>query len=122
MNSFSLALWTETFKMRRSKVPLFTSVGFSFSALVDGLFMIITKDPEGCEEDAFYSAPKRNSWQVLQIGQPFSVSLRKLWRLVEQSYLPSSPFGCLDASFQIILLKSCWRCPLRAKQLLLQSL
>src|SRR5215216_3644348 len=34
MNSFSSALWTETLKMRRSKVPLFTAVRFSFAALV----------------------------------------------------------------------------------------
>jgi ABC-2 type transport system permease protein len=45
MNSFSSALWTETLKLRRSKVPLFTAIGFSFPALVGGLFMIILKDP-----------------------------------------------------------------------------
>ena len=45
MNYFSSALWTETLKMRRSKVPLYTSIGFSFAALMDGLFMIIMKDP-----------------------------------------------------------------------------
>lgn len=56
MNSFSSALWTETLKMRRSKVPLFTSVGFSFSALVDGLFMIIMKDPEAARKMGLISA------------------------------------------------------------------
>jgi ABC-2 type transport system permease protein len=56
MNSFSSALWTETLKMRRSKVPLFTSVGFSFSALVDGLFMIIMKDPEAARKMGLISS------------------------------------------------------------------
>ncbi len=56
MNSFSSALWTETLKMRRSKVPLFTSVGFSFSALVDGLFMVIMKDPEAARKMGLISA------------------------------------------------------------------
>ena len=46
MNNFSSALWAETLKMRRSKVPLFTAVGFSIVPLVGGLLMIILKDPE----------------------------------------------------------------------------
>lgn len=46
MNSFSSALWAETLKMRRSKVPLLTAIGFSIAPLVGGLFMVILKDPE----------------------------------------------------------------------------
>ncbi|HLF73642.1 MAG TPA: ABC transporter permease [Anaerolineales bacterium] len=46
MNGFSAALWAETLKMHRSKVPLFTAIGFSIAPLVGGLFMIILKDPE----------------------------------------------------------------------------
>jgi ABC-2 type transport system permease protein len=46
MNGFSSALWAETLKMRRSKVPLFTAIGFSMAPLMGGLFMIILKDPE----------------------------------------------------------------------------
>jgi ABC-2 type transport system permease protein len=46
MNNFPAALWVETLKIRRSKVPMFTVLGFSFVPLVDGLFMIILKDPE----------------------------------------------------------------------------
>lgn len=45
MNTFSSALWAETLKMRRSKVPAFTAIGFSIAPLVGGLFMIILKDP-----------------------------------------------------------------------------
>jgi ABC-2 type transport system permease protein len=50
MKSFASALWSETLKLRRSKVPLFTSIGFSFAALMDGLFMIIMKDPEAARK------------------------------------------------------------------------
>jgi ABC-2 type transport system permease protein len=56
MTNFSAALWTETLKMRRSKVPLFTAIGFSFAALVDGLFMIIMKDPEAARKMGLISA------------------------------------------------------------------
>jgi ABC-2 type transport system permease protein len=45
MNGFVSALWAETLKMRRSKVPLFTALGFSMAPLMGGLFMIILKDP-----------------------------------------------------------------------------
>ena len=50
MNSFRSALWAETLKARRSKVPLFTTVGFLILPLVSGLFMIILKDPEKAKE------------------------------------------------------------------------
>jgi ABC-2 type transport system permease protein len=46
MNAFLAALWAETLKARRSKVPLLTVVGFSMLPLAGGLFMIILKDPQ----------------------------------------------------------------------------
>ena len=46
MNNFSSALWAETLKMIRSKVPLTTALGFCIAPLAGGLFMIILKDPE----------------------------------------------------------------------------
>jgi ABC-2 type transport system permease protein len=46
MTGFLPALWAETLKMRRSRVPLFTVLGFSLAPLAGGLFMIILKDPE----------------------------------------------------------------------------
>lgn len=42
--------------MRRSKVPFFTLLGFSFVPLVDGLFMIILKDPEAARSMGLISA------------------------------------------------------------------
>ncbi len=46
MTSFLSALWAETLKARRSKVPLLASIGFTLAPLMDGLFMFIMKDPE----------------------------------------------------------------------------
>jgi ABC-2 type transport system permease protein len=45
MTNFSSALWVEILKLRRSRVPLFTGLGYSIAPLVGGLFMIILKDP-----------------------------------------------------------------------------
>ncbi len=49
ITNFASALWVETLKMRRSKVPLFTSIGFFILPLAGGLFMIILKDPEAAK-------------------------------------------------------------------------
>lgn len=56
MNNFQAALWTELLKMRRSKVPLFTALGFSFAPIMGGLFMIILKDPEAARRMGLISA------------------------------------------------------------------
>lgn len=45
MNGFKAALWAETLKTRRSKVPLWIAIGFSLAPLMGGFFMIILKDP-----------------------------------------------------------------------------
>jgi ABC-2 type transport system permease protein len=50
MNLFLAALWTETLKARRSKVPLLAAAGFTLAPLMDGLFMFIMKDPERARE------------------------------------------------------------------------
>ncbi|MGE5375752.1 MAG: ABC transporter permease [Bacteroidota bacterium] len=49
MNGFRSALWAETLKLFRSKVLLFTVIGFSLIPLAGGLFLIILKDPEGAK-------------------------------------------------------------------------
>jgi ABC-2 type transport system permease protein len=56
MNNFLSALWAETLKIRRSKVPFFTALGFSIVPLVGGLFMIILKDPEAAKSMGLISA------------------------------------------------------------------
>jgi len=49
MTNIKSSLWAEALKMRRSKVPLYTSIGFFILPLVGGLFMIILKDPESAK-------------------------------------------------------------------------
>lgn len=56
MNFFPAALWAETLKLCRSKVPLFTALGFSVAPLVGGLFMVILKDPEAARSMGLISA------------------------------------------------------------------
>lgn len=56
MKGFSSALWAEALKMRRSKVPFFTAVGFSIAPLAGGLFMIILKDPAAARSMGLISA------------------------------------------------------------------
>jgi ABC-2 type transport system permease protein len=50
VNSLFSSLWVETLKVRRSKVPLLASIGFTLAPLMDGLFMFIMKDPERARE------------------------------------------------------------------------
>ena len=40
MNGFYAALWAETLKARRSKVPILTTVAFMIIPLVGGLFRL----------------------------------------------------------------------------------
>jgi ABC-2 type transport system permease protein len=56
MTGFSAALWAELLKVRRSKIPIFTTLGFSFLPLVAGLFMIILKDPEAARSMGLITA------------------------------------------------------------------
>lgn len=56
MNNMSQALWVEMLKARRSRVPLFTALGFSVLPLVGGFFMIVLKDPELARRAGLISA------------------------------------------------------------------
>lgn len=56
MNNFPAALWAEILKVLRSRVPLFTVLGFSVAPLVDGLFMVILKDPDAARSMGLISA------------------------------------------------------------------
>ena len=46
MSSFAQAVWVEFLKARRSKMPLFTALGFAMVPLGGGFFMVVLKDPE----------------------------------------------------------------------------
>lgn len=56
MKNFTNALWVELLKARRSRVPLFTALGFSLLALMGGFFMIVLKDPEAARRLGLVSA------------------------------------------------------------------
>ena len=56
MNNFPAALFAEVLKMRRSKVPLITAVGYSLAPLAGGLFMVILKNPEAARAMGLISA------------------------------------------------------------------
>ena len=56
MYNFSSALWAETLKMVRSKVPFFTAMGFCMAPLAGGLFMIILKNPEAARSMGLITA------------------------------------------------------------------
>ena len=45
MNNLKQAVWVETLKFRRSRMPLLSLLGFLLVPLIGGLFMIILKDP-----------------------------------------------------------------------------
>lgn len=49
MKTFLSAVYAESLKAFRSKVPLFTTLGFLIAPLIGGLFMIILKDPEAAK-------------------------------------------------------------------------
>ncbi len=46
MSNLAQAVWVETLKARRSRMPLLTALGFSLLPLASGFFMIVLKDPE----------------------------------------------------------------------------
>ncbi len=56
MNNIAQAIWVETLKARRSKMPLITALGFSMIALAGGFFMVIVKDPELARRAGLISA------------------------------------------------------------------
>ena len=46
MNNLSHAIWVETLKARRSKMPPLTALAFMLAPFAGGFFMFIMKDPE----------------------------------------------------------------------------
>ncbi len=46
MNNLAKACGVELLKARRSRVPLFTALGFSLAPIAGGFFMVVLKDPE----------------------------------------------------------------------------
>jgi len=73
MNGFVVALWAETLKMYRSKVPLFTFLGLSIAPLMGGLFMIILKDPQAARSMGLISAKAQLTAGVADWATFFSI-------------------------------------------------
>ncbi len=46
MKNLAAAIWVEFLKARRSKMPLFTALGFAMVPLGGGFFIMVLKDPE----------------------------------------------------------------------------
>jgi ABC-2 type transport system permease protein len=59
MNAFASGLWAESLKALRSKVPLFTALGFSLIPIMGGFFMIILKNPEAARSMGLISTKAR---------------------------------------------------------------
>ena len=73
MNGFLAALWAETLKARRSKVPLLASIGFTLAPLMDGLFMFIMKDTERAREMGLLSVKAQLAMSTADWTTFFSV-------------------------------------------------
>lgn len=56
MSGFRAALAGEVLKVRRSRVPLYTALGFLLAPLMGGVFMVILKDPEGARSMGLLAA------------------------------------------------------------------
>jgi ABC-2 type transport system permease protein len=56
MTNLTQAIRVEALKAQRSRVPLFTALGFSLAPLFGGFFMVILKDPEAARRIGIISA------------------------------------------------------------------
>lgn len=56
MNGVAQAMWVELLKARRSRMPLFTALGFALAPLAGGFFMVVLKDPELARSTGMISA------------------------------------------------------------------
>jgi ABC-2 type transport system permease protein len=92
MTNLSSALWAESLKAIRSRVPLFTALGFALVPLMGGLFMVILKDPEAARSMGLISAKARLTagtadWpaflgllsQAAAVGGAFGFSIVAIW-------------------------------------------
>ncbi|HRW03928.1 MAG TPA: ABC transporter permease [Caldilineaceae bacterium] len=126
MIGFNAALWTESLKMRRSKVPLLTALGFSLAPLVGGLFMIILKDPARAREMGLLGAKAQLTvgvadWpayfgilaQAVAVGGALLFAVLTIWvfgrefidhTAKELMALPTARSAIVAAKFVVVLL------------------
>ena len=124
MNTFAAALWAETLKSRRSKVPIATALGYLIAPLVGGLFMIILRDPEAARSMGLISTKAQFTagtadWpgffnllaQAVPVGGAILFSILTAWcfgrefsdhTLKELLALPASRSSIVLAKFAVI--------------------
>ena len=73
MTHFQAALWAESLKARRSKVPLLAAIGFTLAPLMDGLFMFIMKDPQRARDMGLLSVKAQMAMSTAEWTTFFSV-------------------------------------------------
>jgi ABC-2 type transport system permease protein len=73
MTNLQSALWAETLKARRSKVPWLAAMGFTLAPLMDGLFMFIMKNPERAREMGLLSTKAQLAMSTAEWTTFFSV-------------------------------------------------
>ena len=73
MKNFLSALWAETLKARRSKVPLLALAGLTLAPLMDGIFMFIMKDPGRATEMGLLSVKAQLAMSTAEWSTFFSV-------------------------------------------------
>ncbi len=98
MNNLFQSIWVEFLKARRSKMPLFTALGFAMVPFGGGFFMIVLKDPELARRVGLISDKAR-----LTMGAAdWPTYLRFLrWRLARAAlfFSVSSPLGVWSRVF-----------------------
>jgi ABC-type transport system involved in multi-copper enzyme maturation permease subunit len=73
MTDLISALWAETLKARRSKVPSLAFIGFTLGPLMDGLFMFIMKDPQRARDMGLLSVKAQLAMSTAEWTTFFSV-------------------------------------------------
>ena len=124
MHGFSSALWAESLKAARSRVPFFTALGFAFIPLMGGVFMLILKDPEAARSMGLISTKARLSagsadWsaylgllaQAAAVGGAFGFSVVATWvfgrefsdhTVKELLAVPTSRLATVAAKFTVV--------------------
>jgi ABC-2 type transport system permease protein len=124
MQSFQSALWAESVKTLRSRVPWFTAIGFCLVPAMGGFFMIILKDPEAARSMGLISAKARLTagtadWpayfsllaQAVAVGGAFLFSLITIWvfgrefsdhTVKELLALPTPRSAVVSAKFSVV--------------------
>ncbi len=128
-HSFRSALWAESLKALRSRVPWFTALGFCIVPAMGGFFMIILKDPEAARSMGLISAKARLTagtadWpayfsmlaQAVAIGGAFLFSIITSWVFGREFYdhtvkellaLPTPRSAIVSAKLTVVAVACC---------------